>query len=853
MPPISVRHSAKSIQEFRLLGVRQQDEQHVKCNAEMELDASPVPHACSPCMGISLAILLEDSRTHRQVVGDGFKYLVAEAMRARATKISSGTANTSYSKRCGILINKNNNSVEYQLRERVNPSCQDQVSNFVFHHHECKCNAAVEKGGLGTLVCGNCLSGIKKLRRKCQWAVEIRAKERIDLRTRENILEISPSLYKKVKGVLMEDRQKTQKREHARNILKELLEERRGGDAYSINADLLFNSQAIDLADQYFDDENIPQDHIVRYLFAESCRASAQARKSGSNNVRYSPIMIRFAISLFNKLKKDKYEFLRKVFNLPSSRRLNDYMSPGGNAPSGIVFDLLEQQRTLFEGNNKDLERLDWRRHGSLSWDSCCIRDKLTFNSHSLELVGFADDAFDIDVVKAELLHTCDSNTESLPPISETEGDTNQEADDTGSLSSLNPEEDDDTNKPRKNDDPLLPAMAKHYLVFMFTTWDKNSKPVRFVAARYGLNSLTSPFLIRRVREITVALWRYGFLVNNITGDGASENRSTFKSLATLTAEQVFSHFTPEEKTLLPMKQKVAFYHPALVDEKILVFIGGEMPHLIKKVVNALEKSDSMKSKRNLKFRGKSLSLNKLQKLFIASGGDDYFGSLRQHYFGVDHFDKDAHSRMRVHLAVQITSQHMIQLIDEYSEKCGGVSEYAPSREIIASLDRLIDICNNTGMSGNNVFKGCEPICSPTHSHLPELARILMLFTEWKNEAGSNKDAFISQQSYEDLTWLVFGFTGIAQSYLDEDGSKVMIQKRGGSDCCEHHFADLKCSNRRGGIDESRKSSARAAGVTSCTFSGSSKTNTSGDKQLLKREINSPMPRKKPAKRHKSK
>ena len=66
----------------------------------------------------------------------------------------------------------------------------------------------------------------------------------------------------------------------------------------------------------------------------------------------------------------------------------------------------------------------------------------------------------------------------------------------------------------------------------------------------------------------------------------------------------------------------------------------------------------------------------------------------------------------------------MIPLIITYQDECGGEAEYAPMVIIIKWIDRLVDICNNTGMSNKGVFKGCEPIDQTTHKHLKELLDI---------------------------------------------------------------------------------------------------------------------------------
>ena len=85
------------------------------------------------------------------------------------------------------------------------------------------------------------------------------------------------------------------------------------------------------------------------------------------------------------------------------------------------------------------------------------------------------------------------------------------------------------------------------------------------------------------------------------------------------------------------------------------------------------------------------------------------------------------------------------------------------------------------------MVKGCEEINSSHHFHLNEVISILEIFAEWKAEAKTRAH-FIPYQSYEDLIQLVTTIIGIATVYLKTDQSRIMVQRRGGSDDCEHEF-----------------------------------------------------------------
>ena len=108
-------------------------------------------------------------------------------------------------------------------------------------------------------------------------------------------------------------------------------------------------------------------------------------------------------------------------------------------------------------------------------------------------------------------------------------------------------------------------------------------------------------------------------IVNNVTGDGASENRSIFQSLGTILMKQIIDDssltLTTKQTTLIPLLDyNVTFKHPIL--NNILIFIGDEMPHLIKKIVNELERSGSVRST-DLRFRNQLMTLKMIQQLWL--------------------------------------------------------------------------------------------------------------------------------------------------------------------------------------------------------------------------------------------
>ena len=92
----------------------------------------------------------------------------------------------------------------------------------------------------------------------------------------------------------------------------------------------------------FFDNRGVTEDHIMRYLWAESCKHSRLASVSGKKACQYSTIFLRFAITLRSKMKDKMFEIVSKAFHSPSIRTLSDYCFPGAHDLDGICTVLSE-------------------------------------------------------------------------------------------------------------------------------------------------------------------------------------------------------------------------------------------------------------------------------------------------------------------------------------------------------------------------------------------------------------------------------------------------------------------------------------------------------------------------------
>jgi hypothetical protein len=275
----------------------------------------------------------------------------------------------------------------------------------------------------------------------------------------------------------------------------------------------------------------------------------------------------------------------------------------------------------------------------------------------------------------------------------------------------------------------------------------------------------------------------------------------------------------------------------------------------VKKFVNALERSGLEHHATDLKYRDQKISLQMLERIWHLSGDDMIEGGLRTSPLGVDHFEKNSNNRMRAFLAFQVVSSTMIKLIDQYCDQIeDGEEQYKGFRELIHVIDSFVDIMNATSMN-NGRAKFCEPICSPDHKHIYELLNIAHILQCWKEDVeqgGNLATDFIPLTTYQDLTECCLGTVGAAWQYLSLQEDRIMDQCRCGSDCCEHHFANIRMKNQNPSTRICQQLTAKATAFRSNNFKFNPKTNTGGKSAAFASELFASLPKKKSSTRRKS-
>ena len=175
-----------------------------------------------------------------------------------------------------------------------------------------------------------------------------------------------------------------------------------------------------------------------------------------------------------------------------------------------------------------------------LSYDSVAVKEKITFNVHTLRMVGYAANAFDLDVIKNGMTAQMDEK-ESSPPA----------------------------------------PLAKHFLIFIFTGWEVKDCPKFLVtAARYATQSRDANFLRDEIIHVMSSLCKFGVIVHMLTPDGASENRSFAKQVCTYSVGDLLikkiNQPCPKLLKIVDLDLKVAVDLPIIT--KVKVFVSSYPP-----------------------------------------------------------------------------------------------------------------------------------------------------------------------------------------------------------------------------------------------------------------------------------
>lgn len=736
------------------------------------------PQQPCKCMGITIKYVNgirvpNEARRDEYVLG--FKYTCRESLTTRSKVSHPNNDEWQYAPPIiGSINNVNTGATRWTVEEDAHDNEESQYDHFHIRAVGCDGSSVLPAG---TDLCSECSSNRRALLDRFDANIKLREGS-FNPSTRYTAMERSGSLQKQhMEYHKRQSANKGKKLARRDKVIEQHLEET--GIDVNVNAhtDFIFCDKVEKGVKEFLAKKVPTQDSIAEYAFKRAVHNHKVAKEKGAKAVRHCPLMIRLGATVRRAMgfKGGLYDLIAKVAGLPSDRTLRRYTVSNSNDPDGIMHSNCSRARSIFKRKYPKAGRYDYSRHCIIGLDSMHTKGRFGVSRNTNELVAVAEDAFEDEVIVKEL-----------------------------EMLNNNDSEDEDA-------EMELPGMAKHFLVFIATTWSSEGK-IQFLVARYGWPTITANKLAREIEMIIFNLAFYGFIVDTIAGDGAGENRLTWKNLCTISAREILvGQFTEEELDGLPLDFMIGFPHPhPMYGKKITVIIGGEMPHWGKKFRNAFDNKS-----RTLIFGGMEMSLELIYRIWLASADADVMGgaTVRKLKFTHDHFNLNSYLKMRVFLALQIPSQNTIKMIRDHCanpSNLANIEDFQPMIDLFNKVDRLVDIMNGTGFKGKD--RKVELINKPRHHHIFELFDILKMFEEWKREAGGYTKKFITSYTHEDLIWMVFGVAAHAALYLNEDGTNVMHQGRSGTDVCEHFFSMIRYINSNPTMQQAREGASKVSG-----------------------------------------
>ena len=161
-------------------------------------------------------------------------------------------------------------------------------------------------------------------------------------------------------------------------------------------------------------------------------------------------------------------------------------------------------------------------------------------------------------------------------------------------------------------------TVVKHHLVFKWTSVHEDIN-ISTTIGSLNLTELKPSMLSNTLNSILIELDNYNLAVCVVVGDGAGENATFFDGTTT----ETISKYISEELSALCHHVSLddlmtVMLHP-VADEPI--FIIEDMPHVIKRLTNALERSSKPKAKRDLRWNGEPINLSMIRAVWEARGG----------------------------------------------------------------------------------------------------------------------------------------------------------------------------------------------------------------------------------------
>ncbi|XP_035660859.1 uncharacterized protein LOC118405460 [Branchiostoma floridae] len=218
-------------------------------------------------------------------------------------------------------------------------------------------------------------------------------------------------------------------------------------------------------------------------------------------------------------------------------------------------------------------------------------------------------------------------------------------------------------------------------------------------------------------------------------------------------------------------------------------------PHNIKKLRNNLEKSTMAGSARCFQVSGKHILWSHLKESYLHDKTNAR-APVTSCRIKDQHFLLTPATRMRNHLASDIFSDGMIELLDNYQEfkqdKNGDADSMSATRQYLSAANVFVKTFANT-----------KPIRTMDDPRLVQLDGALQWFLDWEEEvkerenltAKERNKSFISDKLHFDLCSMVLGYKSYIRTMTAQFPGMGVISASTNQDALENMFGCVRASN----------------------------------------------------------
>ena len=417
----------------------------------------------------------------------------------------------------------------------------------------------------------------------------------------------------------------------------------------------------------------------------------------GVTGIRYSDEVFALSSQICRTSPK-AYELLRSVIRLPTQRRLKSHYTLPPPRNGGIRSEDVVLLKEKLNALPPEEQPSDGFHRVALSFDACTIKKGVIYNSNTFEIIGFADE----EVVDFKTVLNGYSS------------------------SYLNSSD-----------------LASKCTVVMASTI--NGTHIKYPLGVWCTSSLTSSMNKQMIHDAIRKLMSQKIICISLCADGASENRSMFEDVCTLTIADVKVLMTSKQMAPPILGQFVnndlliAMKHPYF---DCLIFCLSDPPHLVKKLKNAFEKSGDKEKydymTRRFQMGGKFADFTDVKTAYRA----DKANNLKDYKANDISINPNSWSRMKVAYAVHTYEPSFVNMVQRYFEQ---------EDDDGASKSFLIEYMNQVGTLWDTLNFN-DPIDAGDDVFWKQLGASLDYFYSWLNDCTTPGDGLTQPKHEKDMT-----------------------------------------------------------------------------------------------------